>query len=57
MSKYYNTLLKPAFINERAAVLSSRHPDRDAVIDQDDMINLRIALETSNNIHDFLEAV
>ena len=32
-------------------------PDRDTIIDQDDLINLTIALNTTNDISEFIKVV
>jgi hypothetical protein len=41
---------------ERAEMFKGR-PDRQTVINQDDILNLRIALETSTSLEDFLTKV
>lgn len=57
--KYFGISFKPAQISELKAELTTEslthsRPNRQTVINQDDIINLRIALETSKNLEEFL---
>lgn len=57
--KYFGTPLKPSQIVERRRELAlfEGRPDRQTVIGSDDILNLKIALETSTSLEDFLGKV
>ena len=62
MNKYLGRSFKPAEITARreeleSATLLSGRPARQTVIGADDITNLRIAIETSSSIDDFIRKV
>jgi len=46
-----------SYLNASPTIIISRRPKRDTVINKEDVINLKIALETSSSFEDFLRKV
>jgi hypothetical protein len=47
----------PTFVRNQVAVEIKSRPVRDLIINEDDIINLKIALETAKSLDEFLEMV